>query len=253
MISGSRFFIVTVVLLLTSCQSPKMRQSAVPEILLDHKYFQISYNPDHRLPNWVSYRLYSKQLRRGVAKRRDKFFPDKQLREMKIPYSMPADFDGRTYDRGHMAPSEDFIWSQEANDETFVMSNMAPQTKKLNRGSWKTLEAKIRKWACTEEELHIITGPILSAGLPKFHSQVSIPKTFFKIVVDETEPRKAIAFVYSQEDTKVPPQERAFSVRDIEKITGLSLLSELKPQIKNQFNSSAWVETDCIQKLTSTH
>lgn len=253
----SYWFLFIVSLFLGSCQSkPVRRQESAPasssDIRLDHKYFLISYNPEHRLPNWVSYQLSAVNLRKGIAQRRDKFFADPLLSAKNITQAKPTDFDGRTYDRGHMAPSEDFIWSQAANDSTFVMSNMVPQTRKLNRGSWKTLENKIRKWACAEEELHIITGPLLSKNLPRFPSQVSVPQKFFKIVYDLTPPHKAIAFVYSQEDARIPPSERAMNVIDVEKLTGQTFLenlpSEEAQRIKSHHKTSDWNEKDCVRK-----
>ena len=39
-------------------------------------------------------------------------------------------------------------------------------------------------------------------GLPWLKKETVIPDEFFKIVVDETPPRKAVAFLYSQKDAK---------------------------------------------------
>lgn len=174
--------------------SPGFVESHHPnEVELDKKYFVVSYNPKHRLPNWVSYKLGTFHVSTKAGKRKDKFFVDPELVKRKLAYAKPTDFDGKIYDRGHLAPSEDIVWSQEANDATFVMSNMTPQKRALNRGSWKKLEAKVRGWACTEKELTVVSGPFLTDDLPKFKSGVSIPRKFFKIIIDETAPRKAVA------------------------------------------------------------
>lgn len=256
--------LLVIVVLLGSCQSKQVRRNeplpqtstSLPraEVLVDHKYFIISYNPEHRLPNWVAYQLSSAHLKKGVAHRRDKFFQDPQLIAQHVSSPRPDDFDGRRFDRGHMAPSEDFIWSQDANNETFVMSNMAPQTRKLNRGAWKVLESKVRKWACTEELLYVVSGPILNSQLAKMNTEISIPEKFFKVVLDQTPPKKAIAFIYSQDDGKVLPQERALSVQALEKMTGLIFFKELSLEdvetIKKHFDSSQWKETDCEQKIS---
>src|SRR5690606_30095906 len=92
------------------------------------------------------------------------------------------------------------------------------------QGSWKTLEIKIRKWACAEKELTIISGPLLTPDLPKLRAGVSIPKKFFKVVIDETPPRKAIAFLFSQEDGKKSLKAAATSVQDIELKTGFEFI-----------------------------
>jgi len=232
-----------------------LKVSPTDEIILDHQYFKVSYNKDHKLPNWVSYHLSASNLRKKVAKRRDRFLPDPKLISLKVAYATPSDFDGKIYDRGHLAPSEDFVWSQAANDQTFVMSNMTLQKAKLNRGPWKTLETKVRKWACTEEELTVISGPILEKGLKQFPSKVSIPKMFFKVVIDETEPRKAIAFIFTQDDKKFDLEKEAVSIAEVEKLAGIDFENESNLDakeyrtIRDHFKVDDWVEADCVRKV----
>ena len=232
-----------------------MKVSPKKEIILDHKYFVVSYNEDHKLPNWVSYQLLASNLKKGIAHRRDKFFADPTLISMKVPYAKPTDFNGKIYDRGHLAPSEDFIWDQDANDETFVMSNMTPQKKKLNRGAWKSLETKVRNWACTEEEIKVISGPVLEKDLKKFKSKVSIPQKFFKIVIDETPPKKAIAFVFEQDDKKFDTSSKATSLAEAEKLAGYQFEKESGlsnseyTKLRTTYKVDDWVEGDCIRKI----
>ena len=173
---------------------------------------------------------------------------------MQIPYAKPTDFDGKVYDRGHLAPSEDFIWSQEANDETFVMTNMTPQKKKLNRGAWKSLETKVRNWACTEEHVTVITGPVLNRIPKRAPSAVSIPQKFFKIVIDKTPPRKAIGFVFEQDDGKFDMAKKATSLAEVEKQAGIHFASESGltreeyTKLRNSFKAEDWVEGNCVRK-----
>lgn len=88
--------------------------------------------------------------------------------------------------------------SQEAIESTFVMSNVIPQKTSINSGSWARLERQVRSWACGEEAITVITGPVLTDALPKLKSGVSIPNEFFKIIVDDTPPKKSISFIFEQ-------------------------------------------------------
>lgn len=236
-------------------EDPVDSLAAPKEILIDHRYFLVSYNKDNRLPNWVSYRLLASNLRKGVAQRRNRFFADPTLSSLKVPYAKPTDFDGKIYDRGHLAPSEDFVWEQKGNDETFVMTNMTPQKRKLNRGAWKSLETKVRNWACAEGELVVISGPILNENLRRFPSGVSIPERFFKIVIDETAPRKAIAFIFTQDDKMFNMNSAAVSMADAETLAGFNFEKESGLEtkeyrtIRNHFSASDWTEGDCVRKL----
>jgi DNA/RNA endonuclease G (NUC1) len=44
-----------------------------------------------------------------------------------------------SYDKGHMAPSNNYCGSQELLDSTFTYANCVPQNSYFNRGSWKNL------------------------------------------------------------------------------------------------------------------
>lgn len=221
----------------------------IQEVLLDHQFFQISYNQTHKLPNWVFYSLTAKNISISAASRRDRFLPDPLLVKKGITPLFPTAYAGTLYDRGHLAPSADFEWSQEANDSTFVMTNMAPQARSLNRQAWKYLESRVRKWACTEGELQIVTGPVFDDNLEKLPSGVSIPKRFFKVVLDNTPPRKSVGFIYNQDDSTDVYKSRAIPVDVVEKIVGFDFFSNIakdeQSRIESVFNIESWVEGNC--------
>lgn len=211
-------FILLIILLVSSCaEKPKLRtiHPEIQGITLEHGYFRILYSVKHRLPIWTEYTVTKEDLK-GPGKRRDNFHKDVLLAKSGISPVDENDFPSKIYDRGHMAPAADFKRSQAAIDETFVMSNMAPQKPGLNRRAWEKLEAKIRKWICGEEKLTIITGPILNDTLPRLKNGITVPEKFFKIIYDETPPLKSIAFIYSQEDSGNPLLNRVVSIKKVE-------------------------------------
>lgn len=57
-----------------------------------------------------------------------------------------SDYTKNGYDKGHICASEDRVFCQEANDQTFYFTNMSPQFSSFNQGFWKELEAKVRSW-----------------------------------------------------------------------------------------------------------
>jgi endonuclease G len=255
---------------LTACVNPTakvetttfMPESELPvslkkrsEVLLNHEFLKISYNVDHKLPNWVFYKLTSEHLKNRVAKRKSGFSADPRLITLNMPYLFKDGFKGgaQKYDIGHMAPSADFLFSKEANAESFFMSNTAPQAPQLNRVAWEHLEELVRGWACSEGELFIVVGPILQDGLTKLPSGASIPQKFFKVILDNTPPRKSIAFVFSQDDHgKQDYKERAMSMQELEKLTGYDFFTELpveeKKQVESSYNLKDWHETKCYMK-----
>lgn len=218
-------------------------------ILLDKKYFKVSFNPKYSLANWVVYTLKADNLKNKVAKRSNHFFEDKELSWRGIA-SITSDKYKRTlYDKGHLAPSGDFLYSQIANDSTFVMTNIVPQTRNLNRQSWRYLEERIRGWACSEGELKIIVGPILSDKDLVTKSDLIVPARFFKIVLDETPPRKSIAFIYYQSDVGDVYAERVADLDVIQKQINTSNLGDyLNLPIENYppAGSANWKTASCL-------
>jgi endonuclease G, mitochondrial len=218
-------------------------------VMINHKYFKIAYDPEVRLARYVSYVMTASQLRQKNATREDKFIADPFLKEKNIPHVLPSEYVKSGYDRGHLAPSADFAFSKEANAVTFVMSNMAPQSPGLNRDAWRRLEDQVRKWACGEEKVTVITGPVISPSLPTLKSGLVIPQKFFKIVIDETPPVKIISFLYQQTDKGDVLQERMIKLNDLEKISGIAFNSEF-PEMKNDklrkpASAQEWKEADC--------
>lgn len=218
-------------------------------IMIDHQYFKIAYNFKRRLPEYVTYQLTADHLKSKSAEKNNKFIPDPFLVNKNIPYVVTAEYAKSGYDRGHLAPSADFAWSQEANNMTFVMSNMAPQTPGLNRDAWKRLEDQVRKWACGEEKVTVITGPVLAENLPKLKGGLEIPQDFFKIVIDETAPKKVIAFLYHQTDKGNILLQRMVPIKRLEAVTGLAFNQNF-PELKNDkmrlpASIEEWKEGDC--------
>lgn len=237
--------------LISGCATrpPEQDRNNVEVVMIDHGYFKIAYNKKRRLAEYVTYKLTADQLKNKSAKRNDKFIPDPFLVKKNIAYVVTSEYTKSGYDRGHLAPSADFAWNQAANDITFVMSNMAPQTPGLNRGAWKRLEDQVRKWACGEQVVTVITGPVLGENLPRLKSGLEVPQEFFKIVIDETAPKKAVAFMYHQNDKGDVMKKRVIGLEKVEAATGLAFNKDFPqfPQDSGRLpaNLNEWAEADC--------
>lgn len=146
--------------------------------LVYHDNFILSYNRSRGAANWVTWHLSASDM--GPVRRLDNFIPDGKLppswRILRGVYS------GSGFDRGHMCPSEDRTSTREANDETFLMSNMQPQTGRLNGGPWKSLETYTQK-AVREQgmEAYVYAGCYGDKG--RLKDKVTVPTNCWKIVV----------------------------------------------------------------------
>lgn len=205
------------------------------DLTLDYEGIKILFNPAFRHPRYVVYSLTAQNLKDRYIKRdKDTFTRDpKLLKEHKDLVVSGGNYANSGYQRGHMAPAEDLTWNEDAFFATFHMSNMSPQAPNLNTKSWQELEFWVRDAACGEGKVTVVTGPIFSEParwMTKGGRKITvIPPAYFKIVVDETPPRKVAAFVYTQKDlTPGMMEQRLVKPSEIETKTGIDFGSEIK-------------------------
>lgn len=220
---------------------------AVDNEVVEHGAMILGYNERHEQANWV-FHMVIPAVNKGNLSRTNDFRRDSLV---STGTAVKADYWYSGYDRGHLAPSADFRWSERAISESYVYSNMAPQRPELNRESWASLESFIRKHVWVKNEpLYVVTGPIFDEGMETITqgpNVVSIPKRFYKIILDVTgEEKKAIAFVMPNELCKQAMVSYAVSVDEVEEMTGLDFFSNLdetlEKELESSFDFSKWEE-----------
>lgn len=145
--------------------------------------YVVAYSPAHHEPAWVSWRLVASDF--GSAGRHKGHF----LTDMSLPASWGYrathnDYTGTSYQRGHLLPSEERTSSPEANEATFLLSNVAPQRGDLNEGPWRMLEKHCRLLAEHEgRQLAIAAGPIWDEHPATIGHDLPVPTAFWKLIV----------------------------------------------------------------------
>jgi len=210
--------------------------------LVRHKYYDLSYVEKHEQPEWVAYELTKAEVM-GKVKRKDDFREDPKVVSGSATL---GDYKRSGYDRGHLAPAADMKFSKQAMSESFYMSNMSPQNPSFNRGIWKELEEKVRDWAVKNERIYVVTGGVLTDGLPTIgEEKVSIPKYYYKVLLDYASPEvKAIAFVLPNKNSKKPLSNFAVSIDSVEELTGIdffpSLPDDQEKALESKFDYELW-------------
>ena len=206
-----------------------------PEQIKEYVGFTISFNKDNHTPNYVAWELLGSEVSQEVS-RSNKFWQDLDLEG--CPHH--RDYTHSGYDRGHMCPSADQKWSEEAMNDCFVMANICPQDHKLNAGAWQTLENKERQWAKRDSAIMIIAGPIYTdTDTQRIGDMgVRVPGAFFKaILAPYVDNPKAIAFVYPNMASPGNMQDYAMSIDELEELTGYDFFPALPDEIENKVES----------------
>lgn len=236
--------------------------NGIPELLegeelICHSAYCLVYNEDHEMAKWVAH-ILSREIVHGNVSRTNDFREDSLIitgSAQEADYFTKEkletgkyEYDGYGYDRGHLAPSADFRWSEKALSESYYYSNMTPQLPEFNREIWADLESFLRAYIYNNpnKDLYIITAPVLTDDLPKQSRSVnnmSIPELHYKIAVD-FEDEKGIAFLIPQNHDDYPIETYVVSIDSIEALTGINfypnLTQEQESRIEANSDISLW-------------
>ncbi|KAI9023379.1 hypothetical protein DFJ74DRAFT_605971 [Hyaloraphidium curvatum] len=205
--------------------------------------FVVAYDRQKRLPHYVA-QVFSSNAS-GSADDKDRtrcnFAEDsavpKMFRSRLNDYRNAPD-----YDRGHLAPAHDMS-SLAAQKESFLLTNIAPQHKGLNRGFWSDLESWIRKMSKDFDQVVVYTGPLF---LPRYDAadrktyikyevlgsppNTPVPNAFFKVILALRGPvLHATAFMLPNEPIPATTPLTQFEVPldAVESATGLEFLRDV--------------------------
>lgn len=150
-----------------------------------HRAFTLAPDPDSKIAQWVAYKITAVTLgdARSRRWRADPALPDADALE-------PADYHGASragYDRGHLAPLASLAGSA-GWAETNYTSNLAPQLRSLNRGSWARQEAAERRLITKGgyREVYVVVRPLFERPMPPLpHADEPhrVPSGFIKTII----------------------------------------------------------------------
>lgn len=217
---------------------PRTLQSSEGKIL--HRVgYTTSYNAANRIPNWVAWHLTPNHVSGRYQRGSEVFHEDDDVSN---PKAYDSDYRGSGYDRGHMCPSGDNKWSKEAQEQSFLFTNICPQRHSLNAGAWNDVELQCRAWAKRYGDLYIVCGPVLYDQQHKTigRNRVVVPEAFFKVVLRKQDNNyKAIGFVYENKGASRDMNRYVRSIDDVEQLTGLDFFSDLPDNIEEKIERKA--------------
>lgn len=171
---------------------------------LKYQHFSLVMSRSRRLPFFTAVNIDG---RRAV---RNKRTADRWRYDPRIPEDTQLGseiYDGVDLDYGHLVRRLDPAWGepevvQIANDDTFFLTNCAPQHKNLNRNksTWAGLEDYILSQAIADQDrVTVFTGPVFGLADRPFRG-VLLPQQFWKLValVKQDGTFSASAYLLSQ-------------------------------------------------------
>lgn len=211
--------------------------------LLTHSSFTLSYNNSRGTLNWIAWRTSAADL--GEKRERPLFRPDMSLPPnfRRVQY---YDYAGSGYDRGHMVPAADRFADEAKMNETFLMTNIVPQTDDLNQFVWNKLESYVRATVRRRTDAYTIAG--VYGEKHRIRDRVTVPTNIWKVVVflppggtEISEATRIIAVDVPNVDgiANTRWQQYVTTIREIEQKTGYNLFAQLPRELQDRVETRA--------------
>lgn len=210
------------------------------QFVIKHRY-TVSFNSKNRIPNWVAW-IQNRSHYQGLRVPRTPFNNDDIILSCPTHGEYNQLYTKGLYVRGHMCPREASMWSEEARKCADTMSNICPQTQKINGngGSWRKIENACKEWSDNNfKELYIVCGPIrntISTWLPT-SPKIAVPSKYFKAIVG----KKAngtyygIAYIFNND---LVGKAYYTTIDKVEELTGYNLFHNLNDNIEREVERS---------------
>lgn len=207
---------------------------------VDHDRFSLIFHESRGLAIVAAHTIDGSTLiPEGQIPRKDRFrFDDQVDRELQIDNDRGY-FDN-PWDRGHLVRRRSLHWgneqeAREADDQSFVWTNIAPQHKRLHHTAWGPIEDwMLGRAEGDKQRAAVFTGPVMTPYDPIHQNRpkeepIQIPAGFWKIIVIPFGTRRTIAafLVWQRDhDSEQPvtfdPLLEQVRLTTIEFLTGLS-------------------------------
>lgn len=210
--------------------------------ILKRTGYTCSYNQDTRNANWVAWHLTKEHTSGEWEKNGIPYLEDNDVIGVRQENSdwESLNLSKEGIDHGHICPAADNKWSKEAMVQSYLLTNMSPQNSELNRGIWETLESRCRGWAKHYGDLYIVAGPIFYTNNYKTFgtNKVGIPDAFYKVIYRNNRTHEGIGFIFPNiEPSKQRIEEYAYTIDEVENITGIDFFFNLHDTIESQIES----------------
>jgi len=240
--------------------------------------YTLEYDKSLYHARWVAYTYNSKNAQKNWTSRTEAWMGEPFYDNDKTHQLSTSTFPNG-YNRGHLVGSAERYYSEEANAQTFYMSNMSPMNGQFNSTYWGEIEDKARdNWgrgvinknsSFYQGTLYIVKGgslqktaevqdPILSYINVKNtrgeEVQMAVPKYYFLacLFVSKEGTMRSIGFWLEHKDYKnstasalqTMRRNAACSIDDLEKKTGYDFFCNLPDNVEElveqSFNITQW-------------
>ena len=228
--------------------------------------YTVCYSLEQRAPLWVAAPVH--RTYKGDVKRVDNYDFDPTL-PVNIQITLNRSYGD--YTRGHMLGSGERTTSREMNNQTFYVTNIAPQLRdgfNERGGAWNNLEYFVDRQICADT-LYVVTGAIYddftapdgtnikarTTVNKNDNKRVGVPTAYYKallrtksgrtgksIVECKASELKCAAFIipHRSDVGHKPTVEDMISIKELERLTGVNFFANVPNAPESKAEAKDW-------------
>ncbi len=179
--------------------------------VFDYRHHSFLFNEKRRLAFYTAHNIDGTRIVKGIRRTESRWKLDSKIpEELQIGHDA---YDNNVWDKGHLVRREAILWGTsrqealEAQHDSFLYTNAAPQHGNFNQDEWLELEDFVLGYAKEDNyKLAVFTGPVfteydLPIGNQVWDIDVKVPLAFWKIAVFEhiDKGKLALGFIMPQQ------------------------------------------------------
>jgi DNA/RNA endonuclease G (NUC1) len=232
----------------------------------NRRNYTVCYSREQRAPLWVAAPVH--RTYKGDVKRVDNYDFDPTL-PVNIQITLNRSYGD--YTRGHMLGSGERTASREMNNQTFYVTNIAPQLREgFNErgGAWNNLEYFVDRQICADT-LYVVTGAIYddftapdgtnikarTTVNKNDNKRVGVPTAYYKALLRTKSGRtgksvveckaselKCAAFIVAHRSDvgHKPTVEDMISIKELERLTGVNFFANVPNAPESKAEAKDW-------------
>ena len=232
----------------------------------NRRNYTVCYSREHRAPLWVAVPVH--RTYKGDVKRVDNYDFDPTL-PVNIQITLNRSYGD--YTRGHMLGSGERTASREMNNQTFYVTNIAPQLRdgfNERGGAWNNLEYFVDRQICADT-LYVVTGAIYddftapdgtnikarTTVNKNDNKRVGVPTAYYKALLRTKSGRtgksvmeckaselKCAAFIvaHRSDSGHKPTVEDMISIKELERLTGVNFFANVPSAPESKAEAKDW-------------
>ena len=232
----------------------------------NRRNYTVCYSREQRAPLWVAAPVH--RAYKGDVKRVDNYDFDPTL-TVNIQITLNRSYGD--YTRGHMLGSGERTASREMNNQTFYVTNIAPQLRdgfNERGGAWNNLEYFVDRQICADT-LYVVTGAIFddftapdgtnikarTTVNKNDNKRVGVPTAYYKALLRTKSGRtgksvveckaselKCAAFIipHRSDVGHKPTVEDMISIKELERLTGVNFFANVPNAPESKAEDKDW-------------